>query len=215
MALDQREQGETRRQILELLRRRGEMTAAELSELLGIGAVGVRQHLAMLERDDLVETIGVRRGVGRPSHLFALTPVARALFPNRYDQLVMDALSFVAASGGQEAVDELFAQRREKLHQQLARRLTGESAAERIAMLAVILNEQGYMCDWQQCDDGSFVLTEHNCPVDCVAREYPQACSQELKLSQDVLDMAVTRDSTIAAGANCCRYHIEAPDAAG
>ena len=53
--LEHREQGHTRQEILDLLRRRGQMTAAELSESLGIGAVGVRQHIALLERDGLVQ----------------------------------------------------------------------------------------------------------------------------------------------------------------
>ena len=78
MTLEHREQGQTRQEILALLRRRGEMTATELSERLGIGAVGVRQHMALLERDGLVHTAAVRRGVGRPSHLYALTPAAGA-----------------------------------------------------------------------------------------------------------------------------------------
>jgi predicted ArsR family transcriptional regulator len=208
MVLEQREQGETRRSILELLRRRGEMTAAELSDALGIGAVGVRQHLALLERDNLIRTVGVRRGIGRPSHLFALTLQAGALFPHRYDKLALDALAFVADSGGSEAVDRLFAQRREKLQAQLAARLAGRSAAGQVAELAAVLTEQGYMCEWTQAQDGSFVLVEHNCPVDCIARDYPQACSHELRLYEDVLGMAVVRDTTIAAGANCCRYYI-------
>ena len=88
-------------QILELLRRHGQMTAAELSEALGIGAVGVRQHIALLERDGLVHTTAVRRGVGRPSHLYALTPAAEALFPKRYDRMAMDALAFIEEQGGQ------------------------------------------------------------------------------------------------------------------
>src|SRR5215212_11448507 len=87
MTLDHREQGETREQILALLRRNGPMTAAELSDALGIGAVGVRQHLALLDRDGLVHITGVRRGVGRPSHLYALTANAEALFPKRYDRM--------------------------------------------------------------------------------------------------------------------------------
>ena len=57
MTLEHREQGETREQILTLLRHRGDMTAAELSEALGIGAVGVRQHLALLDRDGLVRIL--------------------------------------------------------------------------------------------------------------------------------------------------------------
>src|SRR5260370_26248295 len=100
MTLDHREQGETREQILALLRRRGHLTAAELSEALGIGPVGVRQHLALIDRGGLVDTAGVGRGVGRPSHLYALTSEAEALFPRRYDLLAMDALSFVQAQRG-------------------------------------------------------------------------------------------------------------------
>src|SRR3954469_21958308 len=99
MMLDHREQGETREQILALLRRHSTMTAAELSDTLGIGAVGVRQHLELLDRDGLVHPPGGGRGVGRPSHLSALTDAAETLFPKRYDHMAMDALAFVAAHG--------------------------------------------------------------------------------------------------------------------
>lgn len=88
------------------------MTAAELSEALGIGAVGVRQHLALLERDGLVHASGVRRAVGRPSHLYALTEAAEALFPKAYDHLLIDALEFVRAQGGEHAIAHLFEARR-------------------------------------------------------------------------------------------------------
>nr|AIA14073.1 Bacterial regulatory protein, arsR family [uncultured bacterium] len=211
MSLEQREQGATRNQILELLRRNGQMTAAELSETLGIGAVGVRQHLALLERDNMVRAMGVRRGVGRPSHLFALTQTAEALFPRRYDRIALDAIAFVEQSGGPQAVDQLFASRREKLRAQFAPRLAGKNPVEQVAELATILTEQGYMCDWEQLPDGTLTLIEHNCPVDCVARDYPQACSQELILYEEILGVPITRDLTIAQGANCCRYRVGSP----
>lgn len=208
MTLEHREQGETRQQILVLLRRHSQMTAAELSEALGIGAVGVRQHLALLERDGMVHTAGVRRGVGRPSHLYALAEAAEMLFPKRYDRLVMDALAFVETQGGPAAVDELFARRRRQLAEQYAPQLAGKSRAEQVATLAVILTEQGYMCECEQLPDGTFILVEHNCPVDCVARDYPQACSNELKLYQDILGVPLVREEAISEGGSCCRYRI-------
>lgn len=210
MTLDHREQGETRAQIVQLLRRQGQMTAAELSETLGIGAVGVRQHLALLDRDGMVHTVGVRRGVGRPSHLYALTEQATGLFPKRYDRLALDAIGFVASQGGDEAVDQLFAARRLQLSKQLAPRLAGRDRAGQVAELAAILTEQGYMCEYRQEADGSFVLAEHNCPVDCVARDYPQACEHELKLYEDLLGAPMVREELIAEGGNCCRYRISA-----
>ena len=128
--IEHREQGHTRQEILDLLRRRGQMTAAELSESLGIGAVGVRQHIALLERDGLVHTAAVRRGVGRPSHLYALTAAAEALFPRRYDRLLMDALEFIADQGGPAAIDRFFARRRSKLAEHYAPRVAGRPRAE-------------------------------------------------------------------------------------
>jgi predicted ArsR family transcriptional regulator len=210
MTLDHREQGETREQILALLRRHGNMTAAELSEALGIGAVGVRQHLALLDRDGLVQTAGVRRGVGRPSHLYTLTAAAEALFPKRYDRMAMDALAFVAAHGGPEAIDQLFAERRRLLTTQYAPRLVGKNRVEQVTELAAILTEQGYMCECEQLPNGEMVLIEHNCPVDCVARDYRQACEHELKLYEDVLGIPLVREELISEGGNCCRYRISA-----
>jgi predicted ArsR family transcriptional regulator len=206
--LEHREQGETRRQILTLLRRHGPMTATELSEALDIGAVGVRQHLALLERDSLVHVSGVRRAVGRPSHMYALTEAAEALFPKRYDRMLIDAIEFVRTIGGDHGVDQFFTERRHKLAEQYAPRLAGKNRAEQVAELAAILNEQGYMCDWNQVEDGTFILTEHNCPIDCVAREYHQACAQELILYEEVLGTPIVREETMANGGVCCRYRI-------
>lgn len=214
MALEHREQGQTRQEILGLLRRRGPMTAAELSDTLGIGAVGVRQHLALLERDNLVRPAGVRRGVGRPSNLYALTEAAEELFPKRYDRLALDALAFVESYGGSAALDQLFSARQQQLAAQYAPRLAGKSPAEQVAELAAILNEQGYMCEWQQLPDGTFMLIEHNCPVDCVAQSYHQACVHELTLYESLLGVPLVREEALTEGGTCCRYRIGRPTAA-
>ena len=101
MSIERKEQGATRQQILQLLRRHGQMTALELSQELNIGAVGVRQHLALLERDGLVEVSGVRRSVGRPSHLYTLTSEAERHFPKQYEQFALEVLDYIALQGGE------------------------------------------------------------------------------------------------------------------
>jgi predicted ArsR family transcriptional regulator len=209
MTFEHREQGQTRQEILGLLRRRGQMTAAELSEHLGIGAVGVRQHMALLERDGLVHTAAVRRGVGRPSHLYALTPAAEALFPRRYERLLLDSLEFILDQGGPEAIEQLFTRRRRALAEQYAPRLQGKRRIEQVAELAAILTEQGYMCEWEELPDGAFALVEYNCPIDCVARDFHQACSHEITLYQDLLGVPLVREETISEGGSCCRYRIQ------
>lgn len=207
-SVERKEQGSTRQSILHLLRHRGQMTATELSQELNIGAVGVRQHLALLERDGLVEVVGLRRSIGRPSHLYTLTEEAERCFPKNYDQLALNVIGHIAQQGGSAAVVEAFASHRRTLMQMYAARMEGKSRIERVAELTRILNEQGHMCEYEQCTDGSYMISVHNCPLDCVAREYPQLCVQEMELFQELLGMPMIRDANIAEGDLQCRYYI-------
>jgi predicted ArsR family transcriptional regulator len=210
MAAERKEQGSMRQSILQLLRRNGEMTALELSDRLRIGAVGVRQHLALLERDGMVRISGLRRSVGRPSHLYVLTPEAEARFPKGYDRLALEMLDSMSAVGGDAAVEQLLARRRAGLLDELGPIVAGKSRGEQVAALATLLADQGYMCEWEQEADGTYVLTEYNCPVDCVARRHLQLCTQEQILYEELLGVPVIQESTIARGSHCCRYRIPA-----
>ncbi|WP_240695749.1 metalloregulator ArsR/SmtB family transcription factor [Candidatus Chloroploca sp. Khr17] len=205
---ERKEQGSTRRSILQLLRRYGEMTALELSEHLGIGAVGIRQHLAILERDKLVSVSGLRRQIGRPSNLYVLTPEAEARFPKQYDRLVLDLLQYLEHIGGAMVLEEVLEQRHERMLHELGPHLADKSRREKVETLANLLAAQGYMCEWVEEDDGSFVLTEYNCPIDCVARKYSQICLQEERLYETLLGVPLVRESSIACGEHCCRYRI-------
>jgi len=207
MAGEHRAQGSTRNEILQLLRRNGQMTAGELSGELGVGAVGVRQHLATLCEDGLVAAVGVRRGLGRPSHLYALTDKAGQRFPRAYESIALDALGYVAATG-EAQIELLFEQRARRLAAQYQSCLSGASVEERVALLAGLLNDQGYMCEWERADDGSIMLTEHNCPIDCVARAFPQACECELRLYEELIGAPLAQISTIAGGSARCCYRI-------
>jgi predicted ArsR family transcriptional regulator len=186
------------------------MTATELSQELNIGAVGVRQHLALLERDNLVKVVGLRRSIGRPSHLYTLTAEAEQCFPKSYDRLALNVLNYISHEGGEEAVTDALSLHRQKIQQMYAGRLTGKSRSEQVAELSNILNEQGHMCEYEQQDDGSYTITVHNCPVDCVARQYNQICMQELELYRDLIGLPLERDHTIAEGDLYCRYVIPA-----
>jgi len=208
MKVERKEQGATRQNILQFLRRRGQMTAIELSEALDIGAVGIRQHLALLERDGLVEVAGLRRSVGRPSHLYTLTPEAERYFPKNYDQLISDILSILSERYGKEMLGDLLEARRQQLVATYSHRVEGKSRCEQVAELCEIMAEMGHMCEYEQQEDGSFVLIGHNCPVDCIARQYSLFCRHDLEFYQDLLRVPIRRDSTIASGGMCCRFYI-------
>ena len=74
-----------------------------------------------------------------------------------------------------------------------------------------ILDEDGYLADYEQLDDHTFRVTEHNCAVLGVAERYGQACSTEIDFVRTVLpDTTVERVSHILAGARRCAYLITA-----
>ncbi|MFN8514795.1 MAG: winged helix-turn-helix transcriptional regulator [Thermomicrobiales bacterium] len=74
----ERRHGETRREILETLRRSAGLTADQLAETLGVTAMAIRKHLAALQSEELLTAQIERRPIGRPVYLYALAPTNRA-----------------------------------------------------------------------------------------------------------------------------------------
>jgi predicted ArsR family transcriptional regulator len=203
-----------RQAILHDLRRNGLTGPDELSRRVGASRTGVLQQLRALEVAGLVKRQTVRHGVGRPRHVFDITPAAQGLFPSNYDGLATDMLAAVAAVGGESLVTEVFAARRKALRERVTGRLAARLPAgaplfDRVRELAVVQDEQGYLCHASIEPDGaSFRLSEHNCAIYQVALGHPSACKAEEELFREVLQADVVRESHIAAGDRCCSYRI-------
>jgi predicted ArsR family transcriptional regulator len=189
----------------------GSMTAETLGKELGISPVAVRQHLTALEAEGHIVTSVERRGLGRPVHKYTLTLQGDETFPRAYDALANALLEELRFSQGDEAVDTLFAQRRERQLATHRIRMEGKSLAGRVAELAKIQSEGGYMALSYEADEG-FLLTEHNCAVCQIARHYPAACHNEIVLFQELLgeEAAIERTQHLMAGDHACTYWIRA-----
>lgn len=201
----------TRRQILSLIKRRGPMTVQELSRSLEITPMGVRQHLAILERDGHVRSDGVRRGQGRPSRVYAITPEGDKVFPRTYEQIATALLDDIAALDGEAKVEALFEHRRKRHLEQYRARMAGKDLPDRVAVLTQLRDEEGYLAEYSQQDKDTFVLIEHNCPIRAVAEAHRQVCACEMALFADALGADVSRTHHILAGAPHCRYVITRP----
>jgi len=198
----------TRGEILSLIKRHGPMTVQELSQRLAITPMGVRQHLAILERDGQVRSDGVRRGQGRPSRVYSITPEGDKVFPRTYEEVATALLDDVRALDGDAKVTALFEHRRKRLLDQYRLRLAGKDLADRVAALAEIRDEEGFLAEAERRDKDTFVLIEHNCPIRSVAGAYSQVCACEITLFADALGAEVIRTDHIVAGAPHCRYLI-------
>lgn len=198
----------TRRAILTAIKSRGDARAEDLASDLGVTVSAMRQHLSSLASDGLVEHAQVRDGRGRPRHLYHLTDRADALFPRAYAEITNELLSYVDEAD-HELLEKVFRRRRDRRIRQANARLAGKSFAERVAELARILDEDGYLATFEACDDGSYRIVEHNCAVLGIAQRYNQACASEIEFIRSVLpDAQVTRASHIVAGARHCGYVV-------
>lgn len=195
------------------LKTRGEQTAAELARKLRITPMAVRQHLAALQEEGLVSFRDERRKVGRPARVWRLTERARERFPDSHADLTLDLIESVRSTFGEQGMDRLLATRaRRQLAAYRARMPDGAATlARRLAALAAIRRDEGYMAEWSRERDG-FLFVENHCPICAAATVCSGLCRDELALFRKVLgrDVRVERTDHILAGARRCAYRIAA-----
>lgn len=198
----------TRRALLIALRKRGEARAEELSAELDITVSAVRQHLQSLAAADLVAHREERPGPGRPRHVYRLAPAAEALFPRSYGELTVELLDYIGDEDP-DLVARAFERRRRARVERTRERLAGLDFDARVAEVARVLDEDGYLADHERRDDGTYRIVEHNCAILAVAQRYGHACGAEIAFLREVLpDADVTRISHILTGAHACAYEV-------
>jgi predicted ArsR family transcriptional regulator len=198
----------TRELIIQLLKTNGELSARDLTEHLGITGMAVRRHIDALERDGLIEPRTVRQPMGRPTAVYSLTAQAEHYFPKKYHAVALDLLGELASEAGEGMVERLFERRKETLFQKYANAMENKALSEKVAALATIQNENGYMAEWEQHSDDEYILKEHNCPISQIANKYNHACKCELGLFESLLGADVVRTECLAKGGKKCVYHI-------
>lgn len=202
----------TRRRVLDRLKAEGESTAPELAARLGLTASAIRQHLEALRTEGLVtvsESPSELRSRGRPRRRWRLSAAADALYPRAYADLTNELLGYVEGTEP-ELLDEIFSRRRDRRIAGTKARLCGLPLPEKVAELSRILDEDGYLADWTDAGDGSYLVTERNCAIVGVAERYGQACGSEMEFIRAALPEAhVERITHIVSGGLHCTYRIE------
>jgi DeoR family suf operon transcriptional repressor len=198
----------TRRALLIALRKRGEARAEELAAELGVTVSAVRQHLQGLAAADLVIHREERPGPGRPRHVYRLGAAAEALFPRSYGELTVELLDYIGEEDP-ELVQRAFERRRLARVTRTRERLDGLSFDARVAEVARVLDEDGYLAEVERTPDGGHRIVEHNCAILAVAKRYGHACSSEIGFLREVLpDAEIARVAHIVSGSHACVYEV-------
>ena len=202
---------ETRRRILDLIKRKGPQDASALAGPLGISPMGVRQHLYVLEREGLVSFEERSGGVGRPAKLWRLSADGERLFPDAHAQLLEEVLAAGRKALGPEEVGRLLDERTRAQRNEYRRRIPPTpDPGVRLEALARIRREEGYMAESKKNPDGSYSLVENHCSILRAAEACAELCDCELDLFRSLLGdgFEVEREEHIATGDRRCAYRI-------
>jgi len=202
----------TRERVARSILVNGPSTAADLAVRLDLTPAAVRRHLEHLLDEGALEARDPRpsaaRGRGRPARVFAITEAGRNHFDQQYDDLAVQALRYLAETGGDDAVLE-FARRRVAFIERDYETVTAaEPDLTPAEALARVLSSEGYAAAVRSLPlvDGLAAeqLCQQHCPVSHVAHEFPQLCEAETEAIGRVLGRHVQRLATIAHGDGVC-----------
>jgi predicted ArsR family transcriptional regulator len=205
--------GSSEDRILRFLKFRGAQTTPAVARHLKMSLPGARKHLAALLEARLVSFVDAPGAVGRPKRSWRLTPLADRRFPDSHAVLTLEMIGAVRQVFGEDGLDRLIASRESETERRYTAALSSlGNMGKKVAKLAELRSEEGYMADWQALPDGTYLLSENHCPICAAARICQGFCRSELNVFRRALgpQVSVERTEHILAGARRCAYRIGA-----
>ena len=197
--------------ILRFLKFRGPQATSAIARHLKITLPGARKHLSALLDAKLVGFSDATGKVGRPRRSWHLTPSADKRFPDSHAVLTVEMIGSIRAVFGEDGLDRLIDARESETERRYGAALSSlGDMARKVAKLAELRSEEGYMADWQSLPDGTYLLAENHCPICAAARICQGFCRSELDVFRRALgpEVTVERAEHILAGARRCAYRI-------
>jgi predicted ArsR family transcriptional regulator len=195
---------DTTRGRIVLLVRNAARTVEDLAHTLRLTDNAVRAHLAALERDGLIEQVGVRRGGGKPSYTYGLSADAEALFPKAYAGVLAQLLNVLH--------ETLPSEQAEAVVRDTARRLATRQNPRKPTLKAVaaarLLDELGGLSEVRQAEGGRVALVGGACPLEAVLPGHRYACD----LLARVVEAVVETEVTVRCEPPHCRFEFDRPD---
>lgn len=193
--------GPTQRQALEcLLREPAGLSVEQLTTALQVTPSAVRQLLAGLERDGLVERGGQQATGGRPERLFRLAAAGREAFPRRYRQLAETLIAEVADEMGPRSLESMMRRMGRRAAEATGGRLSIPAAAE-------ALKQAGYEAGVNPANKSEIVA--HNCVFHQLADKHAAVCQFDIAFLEAATGSKVEHRECMVRGGRVCRFGLK------
>ena len=126
------------------------------------------------------------------------------------------ALTQLRQFGGSHAIEEFAANRFKKMAERYRPAVeAAESLEEKTDALVEELTRDGFVASTRHIAHNhpnpamhSMQICQGHCPIQDLAREFPEFCEQEAEVFAELLGVDVRRLSTMAAGGHVCTTHV-------
>lgn len=203
-------QSDTKRRLLKLMKRRGEITLGDAMTVIDRARPTLRDHLDQMGRDGLVARRTRKQGRGRPSMCYRMTPSAKQLFPSGEGPVFAEFLEYLQQEGQDHLIEEFFSSfwdaRLSEVKQRLDSSLEEADVQAIVDVLEEVLREGGFMPEVRVGED-QVTITECNCPFSQIVDTTDLPCASEACF-YDTLFEQVERTGHITEGDTSCVYEL-------
>lgn len=194
--------------IIFLVKRSTGVSVPELARDLEMSYMGVKKHCVALEKLGYLDTWRRPKEVGRPEKLYRLTEKANALFPQIGNEVTLTLLES-AEQFVPNAAERLLYGYFQKQGELYAKKLKGNSVADRATSLAKIRDLEGHLSECLYDREEGLRIVEYHNPLQPIFDKYPTVERMEEQQFERLLGAGVNREVTQASGLRKFVYTIE------
>lgn len=193
--------GDTQKSMLNILLYSPEGASIdELVQKLDITRNAVRQHLAALEREHLIQRSGQRPTGRRPELLYTLTEQGKAVFPKQYPLMARLLIERIIKNQGSEDLSLLMREMGKHLAESIEPNVQlGEED------IVNHMNQSGYEANVFYRGNEKEIHA-HNCVFHDLAAEHPEVCDFDLAFLESLGHRRVEHAECIVRGGQRCIF---------
>jgi predicted ArsR family transcriptional regulator len=205
------------RSLLDLIRRHGPLTVAEIGDRLGVTPTAVRNRLTRLVESGMVERRAEHGGRGRPKHTYQASVAAQKMLGQNYADLAVILWDEMMRTVEDRKLRRiLFGRITERLAEVYRAQVTGVEWERRLVQLGSILHDRGIETEVTGGDGGVLpVLKQHSCPYYELAQVDRAVCAMERKMFEKVLGRGLRLSQCRLDGHRSCDFEAKPVLAAG
>ena len=204
--------GQTQQELLRLLHKNKQgLTNFELADLLFISRTAVKQHLASLEKDGMVEHGELQKSGGRPTQKYILTNNGEEQFPRQYSWFAQMLLEMIQSEKNDKGLKKILEKLGSNVSLKYMPSISELPIKERMTKVANIMTGLGYEAEVVASKNKNEVskIEISNCVFHQLAMSCPDVCAFDKSLLTKLTGKEVELQSCITIGSNVCCFGIK------